>query len=669
MAVHLFMLPIMKRMALVAKPLALAGIAGAVALSVAWTEGHLPVARASFHSEAELNGFRAAALPLDSSSNTYFAASGHCNGCHGHDPQQIASVSMAGEDVNVVDAWRSSMMANSARDPFWRAKVSHEVLVNPAHQVALEDKCTACHAPMGRFEHHMTGQGTYSIAYMEQDPIALDGVSCTPCHMQSADSIGSLFSGHLKFDTQGRPIYGPYADQDIFGAPMQSFVNYTPKFGAHVLDAGLCAGCHTLLTETADINGNLTGDEFVEQATYHEWLNSQFNNEEHPATGITCQGCHMPLLDDTIGVVLSANYVFLQPKSPFAKHHFAGANTFMLAMLRDNADTLQVTAYPAQFDSSIARTNRMLQQHTLMVDLSVPARDTDTAFIDVMLTNLAGHKFPSGYPSRRAWLQLVVTDASGDTLYNNGAPTPDGDLAGHDPLWEPHYDHITSADQVQIYEMVMGDVNGDFTTVLERAMEPLKDNRLAPAGFSTAHSTYDTTMIVGAALTDSDFNHVDGVEGSGSDVVHYHVPTGGYTGLINIAALVWYQSVPPRAVADMFTHTSPEINLFQGLYNNADKAPVLVRSALHTDMTVGVESLRELGVHIFPNPVRNGLLTITGINARVTGIDVYDAGGRKVGERKGANEHTWYMRLPDNGTFIVVVRTAERSFVERVVAL
>ncbi len=656
---------------LATKSLVLATIAGAVALSVAWSNGRVPEAHATYHTASEVASFRGSnGLPLDSGANTYFVGSGHCNGCHGHDPSEYAMVTADGRDVNVSDDWRSSMMANSARDPFWRAKVSHEVLVNPAHQVALEDKCTKCHAPMGNFEHHFTGQGPYSIAYLEQDNVARDGVSCVPCHMQKEVGIGNFFSGDLQLDTAGRPIYGPYADDDIFPYPMEDFVNYTPKYGAQILDAGLCAGCHSLITETVDLGGNLTGDEFVEQATYHEWLNSQFNNETNPETGITCQGCHMPLLEDTIGVVISANYIFLQPKSPFGQHHFAGANTFMLTMLKDNGDTLQVTATANQFDSTIARTNRMLQQHTLMVETSVPFRDADTAFIDVKLTNLAGHKFPSGYPSRRAWVQLVVTGAGGDTLYNNGAPSADHDIVGHDPLWEPHYNKIISPDQVQIYEMVMGDVNGNLTTVLERAKQPLKDNRLAPAGFSVNNISYDTTQIVGTAATDPDFNHDEnGAEGSGSDVVHYHVAMGGNTGLINITAKVWYQSVPPRFLQEMFTHTSPEIDLFQGMFEAADNTPVLVRSATQTDMTVGIDNLRELGVHVFPNPVRNGLLSISGIDSRVTGIEVYDIGGRKIAERKGTNERNWETRLPGSGTYIVVIRTAERSFVERVVSL
>jgi len=48
--------------------------------------------------------------------------------------------------------------------------------------------------------------------------------------------------------------------------------------------------------------------------------------------------------------------------------------------------------------------------------------------------------------------------------------------------------------------MVMADVNGDRTTVLERAASKLKDNRLAPAGFSTTHYTYDTTNQTGPEL-------------------------------------------------------------------------------------------------------------------------------------------------------------------------
>lgn len=651
------------------KALVIAVVVASGSILVGWQNGGIPTAHA-YHTAEELKVYRGTQeRALATGQNTYFMASGNCAGCHGHDPSGFAMVTASGTDVNVVDDWRSSIMANSARDPFWRAKVSHEVLVNPAHQTALEDKCTSCHAPMGNFDGHYTGQGPYSIARLMQDTIAIDGVSCVPCHIQRKDSIDLFFSGQLHFDTLDRPLYGPYPDSTIFGAPMQSFVGYAPMYGSQILDAGLCAGCHTLITPTADLNGAPSGDEFIEQATYHEWLNSQFNDREHPSTGITCQGCHVPLLDDDIGVVLSANYIFLQPKSPFGQHHFAGANNFMLNMLKNNAETLGVTATDAQFDSTLERTSRMLRQHTLLLATSVTSRTMDTAFIDVKLTNLAGHKFPSGYPSRRAWVQLVVTNEAGDTLYNNGGSQADGEIAGIDPLWEPHHDRITSADQVQIYEMVMANVEGNVTTVLEQAKEPLKDNRLAPAGFTSSHYTWDTTRIVGGAFTDPDFNHEDGVEGSGTDIVHYHVPINGETGLLRVRANVWYQSAPPRSVHDMFTHSSPEIELFQSLYEAQGDTPFLVRSQVIVDLTVGIDDLQELGVRIFPNPVRDGLLNIVGLDDRVTGLEVFDIRGSKLAERRGINGPSWTMRLPGSGTYVVLVHTAQRTFVERVVAL
>src|SRR5690606_31050905 len=144
---------------------------------------------------------------------------------------------------------------------------------------------------------------------------------------------------------------------------------------------------------TADLQGVPTGDHFVEQATYHEWLNSAFNTRRDPENGVSCQGCHTPRIGDA--VVISANYLFLQGRSPYGLHHFAGANTFMLGLLRDNIGQLGLTASAAQFDTTIARTDRLLKRNTLLLETSVTARDADTAFIAVKLTNLGGHKFPS----------------------------------------------------------------------------------------------------------------------------------------------------------------------------------------------------------------------------------------------------------------------------------
>jgi hypothetical protein len=645
----------------------LALLGGTLALFISWSRSSAPVEQA-FHTREELEAFeRGTGLPIGQ--NTYFRTSGTCSGCHGHDPTGFAGYTQeSGTDVNVVDDWRSTMMANSARDPFWRAKVSHEGLVNPAHQAGLEDKCTSCHAPAGRHDKHMQGHGPYSIAELEQDPLGLDGVSCVPCHILSADSSGLLFSGNLKFDTLNRPLYGPYADADIFGSPMTAFVGYTPLYGEHVTEGGLCAGCHTLITETADLSGAFTGGTFVEQATYHEWLNSKFNPQEHPTEGISCQGCHVPRIED--GVVLSANYAFLQPKSPFGLHQFAGANTFMLTMLRSNIEELGLTADTTQFDSTISRTERMLR-NGLLVDAHMAYRDADTAFVDVKLTNLAGHKFPSGYPARRAWVELVVTNAAGDTLYHNGAWDSAYEIVGHDALWEQHQDIITAPDDVQIYEMVMGDVNNDKTTVLERAAVKLKDNRLVPELFSTSHSTYDTSYIANVGMSDSDFNKDEmGVEGSGTDIVHYHVPMNGFVGLVNVRARVWYQSAPPKWMEEMFAYNSDEIDLFRTKFLAADNSPFLVKEDTLSDLSVGVDDLQELGVRIAPNPIVDGVLNILGLDERITGVEVFDLSGKLIAQRGNISGRQWRVMLAQGpGSYLVTVHTKDRSFIQRVVSL
>ncbi|HEY0977569.1 MAG TPA: T9SS type A sorting domain-containing protein [Flavobacteriales bacterium] len=654
---------------------AFGSVLAVVLVAMVGLAGRAPEAEArNYHSAAELASFRSggggeedtARLPMGT--NQYFMGSGRCAGCHGYDPAGYAGVTPDGVDVNVTDDWRSTMMANSARDPFWRAKVSHEGLVNPDHRAVLEDKCTSCHAPAGRHDKHMLGHGLYSIAELMDDSLGLDGVSCVPCHIQSEDSLGLHFSGKLIFDTLNRPLYGPYANEDIFGAPMSSFVGYEPQFGAHVMKAGLCAGCHTLITATSDLSGQPTGGSFVEQATYHEWLNSRYNEEAFPEIGISCQGCHMPRIFD--GVVISANYLFLQPKSPFGLHHLAGGNTFMLEMLKEHKETLGVPATDVQFDSTIARTNRLLQQNSLLLDVDVVSRDADTAFIDVKLTNLTGHKFPTGYPSRRAWIELEVTNSSGTSVFRSGGWDEGYEVIGHDADWERHYDLITDAGQAQIYEMVMGDVNGDKTTVLDRAAVPLKDNRLPPLGFSTGHITYDTTLIANVPVSDTNFNHdATNVEGSGTDIVHYHIPMGGQVGDIVVRAKVWYQSSPPKWMEEMFDFNSTEIDLFRSMYEAADNTPVLVRQAETVDVSTGIDDLRELGVRIFPNPVRDGHLVITGLDGRVLEVTVHDVSGRLVA-RRGANiGPRWTVELPPvKGTYIVSIRTRERTFIERVVS-
>ena len=614
-----------------------------------------------YHSSAALAIYRAGgSTDLPVLYSAFFATSGRCAGCHGGDSLGIASVDSTGRDVNVSNDWRSTLMANSARDPFFRAKLEHEVLVNPGHQTAIENKCLSCHAPMGMHEERMLGHPPFTAAMLDTSTIGLDGVSCLACHMQDPDTAGTRFSGDLVFTPDS--VWGPYEDDVINSDIMEFFVGFRPGYAEHIIDGRVCAGCHTLITETIDLQGNLTGDEFVEQATWHEWKNSIYAGTEQ-----NCRGCHIPRLQDSI--VLASEYVFLPGHSPFGLHHLVGGNAYMVQMLKDNAAALGVKATDVQFDSTIVRSLAILQR-SVEVDLVETGRDADTARFQVRLLNQAGHKFPSGYPSRRAIVEFSLLDDQGDTLFVSGRVNEAYEVEGHDPDLEPHHQLITDPAQAQIYELVMGDVNGNVTTVLERAKDPLKDNRLVPAGFSTTHYTYDTTRIAGAAETDPDFNHdAFGVEGDGGDIVHYHVPLSGYAGALQARVRVLFQPVPPRWNQEMFDSTGVRIDAFRNMVDAADGTPDLVAQDSLFSGPVGLAGHGPRPVRVFPNPSRDGSVFVQLPEGQVPdGVQGFDASGRTVPLRVERLGDRLRVTLPDeSGTYLLVVERHGQRWLERVV--
>ncbi len=541
-------------------------------------------AKDTFHTIEELDFWGSMVDTLPGGYNGLFAGSGECKSCHGFDTAMIASVDLLGNDINVVDDWKATMMANSAKDPFWRAKVSHEVLLYPAHKMDIETKCTSCHAPLGHFAAMHAGFEHYSIDSLILDPLAKDGVSCLACHQHSKTGIGFGHSGNVNYDT-AKVAYGPFISP--LESPMVMATDYKPVYSPHVSHAGLCAGCHTLINETIDYNSNFTGNTFVEQATYHEWLNSRYEVEN-----ISCQRCHMPAL--TKGEFFLVNDFETEARDTFYLHELVGANTTMLKLLKENIAALNLTADPENFDEVIAKTEDMLRNRTVNFNLNFLEQTADSLFFEVVILNKAGHKFPSGYPSRRAFVEFVLQDQNGDTLFVSGNVDDNYELIAQNETYEPHYKVINSEDQAQIYELVFGDVNDDVTTVLVRGDHAIKDNRIPPQGFTTEHMVYDTTLIAGDALTDPNFNKENGIQGSGVDRIYYHIPHPQIEGAFTATAKMFYQATPPKWMDEMFSETSPEIETFRTMFAKADRTPFLMKEAnVVVDLMVSNEEINE----------------------------------------------------------------------------
>ncbi len=615
-----------------------------------------------FHTEAEIKQFRDVGTRAPIAAGEYFLPSSSCRGCHGYDLAHISNIDESGADVNLVDRWESSMMANSARDPFWRAKVSHEIITNPGHAGELQNKCIDCHAPMGRYTSLFHGNQYYGVNQIDGDSLGIDGVACAACHTISP-TVGYTFSGQIPYDTSVHFEYGPFTSPSV--GPMQLYEGFTPVYSPHMDNAKVCSACHTLITQSVDLSGNFTGGIFVEQATYHEFQNSNF-----PANNIKCQTCHMPQVQDAI--TIANGFLGLTPRSPFNQHTFAGANSFMLAMLKNNRDTLGITVAPDKFDSTIAATMVLLKTKSIALQTTLENVSADSAFFKVKLENKAGHKFPSGYPSRRAVVQFVVLDANNDTVFQSGIYNSSFRVVGETPAYEPHHNMINQSGVSQIYEEVMGDVNGNFTSVLERANILLKDNRIPPTGFTTTAPMYDTTKISNDAIADADFNKVATIEGSGIDYVHFHVPLAGAVGPLQVKAKVYYQSVPPKWVEEMFLINSAPINRFKTMFQNADQTPVLIAadSMNNVNFPVGINTFYNNDVKVFPTLSMDGYVYVSSeYGTLINAIEVVDAGGKLLNKIINSGYQSEFkIDLPfARGVYYIRVFTNSKVFYKKVV--
>lgn len=512
--------------------------------------------------ETETAGYRG--LPLPDERHDYFSTSGSCAPCH------TRMTDDAGQDVSLDSAWRSTMMANAARDPYLQASVRNEVVLNPGSRQSIEDQCATCHMPMARFTFAARGEAGSVLEQGLLDPnhelhtLAMDGVSCTLCHQIRAANLGSSsYSGRFFIDTElprgERLIFGPYRIDEDLAALMQEVSGFLPVQatpwgrGLHLSQSELCATCHTLYTPYLDGAGRAAG-EFVQQATYLEWFYSSHRSRT------TCQGCHMPAAEGAVRVAaMSTN-----PRSPFAQHIFAGGNAYMLQMLGANAEELLLTASAAQIDTTLQHTMNLLQNNTSTLALEKVELTGAWLSFEVVVRNQAGHKFPSGFPSRRAWLHVVVTDAAGQVVFESGAVNPDGSIVGNDAdedaaRFEPHYRTITRPTQVQIYEAVLGDASGRVTTNLMRAASYLKDNRLLPEGFEKG-APYPDIAVRGEAMEDENF-------GGGGDRVGYSINIAGGQRPFTVQVELLYQSIGYRWAANLAGMEAAEIERFLRLYD------------------------------------------------------------------------------------------------------
>jgi hypothetical protein len=234
-------------------------------------------------------------------------------------------------------------------------------------------------------------------------------------------------------------------------------------------------------------------------------------------------------------------------------------------MLNRYRETLSVAALPQELTAAADTTVEYLASHAATLLLTGVRVEDGRLLADVAIENLGGHKLPTAYPSRRAWLHLVVRDSAGRVVFESGALNANGSIQGNDndgdaKKFEPHYTEIRSSDQVQIYESILGDPKGSVTTGLLTAVAYLKDNRLLPRGFDKRTAERDIA-VQGNAAEDPDFT-------GGSDRIHYSVPIADATGPFSVSVDLLYQPIGYRWANNLKTYSaSPEPQRFTTYYD------------------------------------------------------------------------------------------------------
>lgn len=543
-----------------------------------------------------------------------FITSDQCQGCHDATgtlsganrndiPTMLYPTAHSDPMVNVspYGEWRYSMMGLSGRDPIFFAQLASERTIhsrvdgqaNPG--LYIDDLCLRCHGVMGERQFKLDTGKMFPRDQLN-DPnskygaLGRDGVSCTVCHHIAAEGLGKpeTFTGEFKTSPPNQ-VYGPY--KNAVTLPMKNGLGIEPKNTTEnqIESSALCGSCHTILLpiykqDGAPVQENGKPKLFYEQATYIEWLNSDFQNEIAPfgKDPQTCQHCHMPadyqdhklsfkianIEDNTFPAVTFRapdKDITLELRDPFYRHTLIGINVFALEMFGQFRTGLGLYSS----DPMLPNPGQTTSSHDTAVasSLELAAKSAEVKILsaqkingqlqaDVEIVNLAGHSFPSGVGFRRAFLNLEVLDSSAKIVWVSGNTSAQGvivDGAGKPLVTEffspsqqkfqtHHWQNapITSEDQVQIYEELVVDPKGLLTTSFLSLDHRVKDNRIQPKGWKPNGPYAGETRPEG---TGADPNYTNG---SGRSVVRYEIPLNAATDRASqVRATLYYQTIPP----------------------------------------------------------------------------------------------------------------------------
>lgn len=442
--------------------------------------------------------------------NDPIQSSPNCATCHGNYDE-------ASEPLR---RWSASMMGQAGRDPIFYATLA---IANQDVDFGGE-LCLRCHAPGAWLAGRSTPTNGSALDPQQGD---LDGVNCHFCHRlvdpiftpenppDDVAILAGLPSGNLTDPHSGSYIIDP---DDVRRGPFDlgsGFFFHQWRQSPYHRESLLCATCHDVSNPLLERQPNGSWqlgplnaahptaqkqDMFPVERTYSEWANSVYAEADidvqgrfggdKPTVG-SCQDCHMPDLAGGHG----CNPIFgTAPRPDLPRHDFNGANSWVLRAIRALYPDYETGLTQQSVDDAIARNVAMLQAAADVEALVVDGR------LRVRVTNMGGHKLPTGYgEGRRMWLNVRFFEGANQVAERGRYDLQTATLTTADTTVYA-INHGIDATMATATGLTAGE---SFHFLLNNTTE--KDNRIPARGFRNAEYDAIGAYVVGASYTDEQY--------------------------------------------------------------------------------------------------------------------------------------------------------------------
>lgn len=493
----------------------------------------------------------------------------------------------------IMEPWQGSMMAQSGRDPlFWAAL---EVANHDAP--GSGEFCLRCHTPKGWLEGRSSAADGSALRTIDFDA----GVTCEICH-RAVSPFASPGDQSASRDTILRNAVNPGLPADHTGSGMlildpedfrrgpfdlglnfayhpnqtfrTDFLGGTPN--NYIARSSLCGTCHNVdnpvftcsnlsdPTVPCQLNAvdtaapSLGQDQlFAVETTYEEWLNSSYVNSA------ACQDCHMPA---------STGYAaepFFNPvlrdcglNGCLPLHDLAGGNTWAPILLQRLGWRLNRNDLSGLLNTAANKARQMLQSAAeVTVSPLTPSGTPGFNQTTVRVTNLTGHKLPTGYAEgRRMWLSVRAFAVDGTEVFTSCQyATSTGILSLTNNCQVFEIKQGISPDLAATLNMPAGE---SFHFMLNNMV--VKDNRIPPAGFTSQALNRRSLASVPAGLYQPGQNYAEFLITS--------IPDSA----VQITASLYYQTASKEYIDFLEENGGLDAQTLKQLWTNSKSPPELM---------------------------------------------------------------------------------------------